>query len=422
MTKHRLPWILRPLVVFWLVAALGACNTHSDPRTKVTVERRNARTVTVPVAFASSRPVVELAFVRSDGSERRALAWVNMGAPAPILSKSLYRELGIDRGLDLAVRLGGIAVTVAADAVVDGPGELDGRDLFSLLFAPRAVEAILPASVLSQFQMVLDPTARTLTLAAPGTLKLIGVPVPIRVNSATGVATVDAQAAGSSVSLVLDAGAPYTWLRGSTVASWLEVHPDWYRANGAMGRANLAMADLGLERLGIVIRLPELRLGRLIVRDVGALGTGPLLGRAGDALLGEVFWDTWQKGAGEPVAGWLGGNVIGDYKLAVDYAAGMTYWQRQRRHNPRDLDGVALTLARDGAGYAVTAVADRYGERLVKGIESGDRLLAVDDIPLWGEPPDHALAKLGGKPGDRRRLELLHAGERKSVDAIVSGF
>lgn len=55
------------------------------------------------------------------------------------------------------------------------------------------------------------------------------------------------------------------------------------------------------------------------------------------------------------------GNVIGDYKFAVDYAAGMTYWQRQRQDNPCDLEGVALTLARDGAGYAVTAVADRYG-------------------------------------------------------------
>lgn len=36
-------------------------------------------------------------------------------------------------------------ITVEVDAVVDGPGDLNGRDLFLLLFAPRTVEAVLPA-------------------------------------------------------------------------------------------------------------------------------------------------------------------------------------------------------------------------------------------------------------------------------------
>ncbi|GJD52523.1 hypothetical protein OPKNFCMD_5289 [Methylobacterium crusticola] len=146
-----------------------------------------------------------------------------------VLSKARHRALGIDRGRPLTVRLGDVRLTVAADAGVDGPGELDGHDLFSLLFAPWAVEAVLPASVPSQFQTVLDPAARTLTLASPGTLNPVGTPVPARVDPKTGVVTVEARIAGTSVPLVLDAGAPYTWLRGGAVAGWLRAHPDWSR-------------------------------------------------------------------------------------------------------------------------------------------------------------------------------------------------
>ena len=418
------PSILRLLAVLGLAASVGACNPPATMQGKVAVADRGGgdASATLPITFASRRPMVELVLLRPDGSERRALAWVNMGAPAPILSKRLYRELGIDRGHDLAIRLGGLAITVVADSVTDGPGELDGRDLFSLLFAPREVEAVLPAGVLRQFQMVLDPAGRTLTLARPGVLKPVGTPVPVRVNDATGIVTVEANVPGASVPLALDAGAPYTWLRGSTAAAWLRSHPDWYRADGAVGRSNLAMADLGLERSGTVIRLPNLQLGGLVLHDVGALGTGPLLGQAGDAVLGEVFWDTWQKATGGPVAGWIGGNVLGDYRLMVDYPAGMTYWQRQRPADAHDLDGVGLTLVRLGDGYGVGGIAERHGERLVEGVEPGDRLLGVNGTPLEGAAPEHVLTGLSGRPGERRRLELLHGGQHREVEASVTRF
>ena len=416
------PLISRATAALVVMAALGGCNAPTNPRAKVDVLDRGAGIVTVPVTLASLRPVVELAFTRPDGGERRALAWVNMGAPAPVLSKTLYRELGMERGHPLAIRVGDVRITVSADAVVDGPGDLDGRDLFSLLFAPRAVEAVLPASVLSHFQTVLDPAARTLTLASPGTLKPIGTPAPVRVDPTTGVATVEAHVPGATVPLVLDVGAPYTWLRGNVVSDWLRAHPDWYRADGAVGRSNLAMAGLGLERCGIVIRLPELRVGDTTLRDVGALGTGPLLGRAGEAVLGEVFWDAWQKGTGGPVAGWLGNNVLGDFRLTVDYAAGMTYWQRQRPANAHDLDGVGLTLARDGDGYTIAAVGEQHGQRVVGGVEPGSRLVAVDGLSLEGMPPDRALAVLSGKPGELHSLVLLDASGRRTVEAMVSPF
>ncbi|MCJ2060816.1 peptide-binding protein [Methylobacterium sp. J-048] len=376
----------------------------------------------VPIVYGSERPLVELVFARADGRERRVLAWVNMGAPTVILSKNLYRELGIGAGRDLAFRIGEIGITVAAAAVTDGPGELDGRDLFDLLFAPRQVEAVLPASVLRRFAIVLDPAARTLTLAPPGTLKPAGVPVPIRVDPASGIATVEARVGDTVLPLVLDAGAPYTWLRGSAVAGLLRLHPAWHRADGAVGRSNLAMADLGLERDGTLVRLPDLALGDLVLPALGALGTGPMLGRVGDTLVGELFWDLWQKPAPIPLAGWLGGNVLSDFRLTIDYAAGLSTWQRQRPADPHDLDGIGLTLVRQGDAYAVSRVAERNEQHLVAGVEPGDRLVAVDGRPLSGAAPELAWEVLRGHPGTVRRLDLERDGRRLQVEAPVVPF
>lgn len=416
------------LIVRGLIAAVpAACAAPAGPDSTATAPSAtsvtsNAATARVPVAYGSLRPLVELVFDRPDGRERRVLAWVNMGAATTVLSKSLYHELGVGAGHDLAFKIGDVDITVAADAVTDGPGTLNGDDLFDLLFAPRKVEAVLSASVLRRFTIILDPAARTLTLARPDALKPAGIPVPIRVDATSGITTVEARAGDTILPLVLDVGASYTWLRGSTVAQLLRAHPDWQRATGAVGRSNLALADLGLERDGTVLRLPSLAIGALVLPAVGALGTGPMLGPIGDALVGELFWDLWQKQAPNPVAGWLGGNVLADFRLTIDYAAGLSYWERQRRADPRDLDGVGLTLLRRDADYVVGRVAERDGRPLVVGVEPGDRLLAIDGRPLRGEPPEAAWDALRGRLGEVHRLDLVRDGHPVQVEAPVVPF
>lgn len=414
----------RVLLLLLAVAPLAACNPPVPRMERVFVAWPSGEgaAVTVPMQRASGRWLVSIGLRRPDGSERQALAWLNMGAPAPILSEGLYRELGLAEGRDLAMQIGSIGVTVGGRSVIDGPGRIGDQDLFGLLFAPRSVEAVLPAGVLRHFVVTVDPRAEALTLARPGTPRPRGVPVPVRIDSASGIAVADARVGGQAVSLVLDVGAPYTWLRGSTVATWLARRPDWRRAEGAVGRANLAMADLGLEPAGTVIRLPHLDLPGLSFPDVGALGTGPVGGRLGAVALGEIFWDRWQAGIGEPVAGWLGNNVLDGVRLTLDYPAGQSFWERQRATGPGDLDGVGLTLVRRSAGYAVAAVATREGRPLVPGVEAGDRLVRIDGHPLDGLAPEAALAALSARPGERRVLELDRAGASVKVTAEGARF
>lgn len=414
---------LRPLVLL-ILALLTACNPPVARVDQVALDwpAEAGDIVALPMQRASGRWLVSVSFRRPDGGERRALAWLNMGAPAPVLSKELYRELGLTEGRDLAMRIGAIGVTLGGRSVIDGPGRIGEQELFDLIFAPRRVEAVLPAGLLRHFVVTVDPGAATLTLARPGTQRPRGVPVPIRVNPVSGIAMADAWVDGRTVPLVLDVGAPFTWLRGRTVATWLGRHPGWRRAEGAIGRANLAMADLDLEPAGTVIRLPRIDLAGLALTDVGALGTGPVGGRLGEAALGEIFWDRWQAGVGEPVAGWLGNNVFDTVRLTLDYASGQSFWERQRASGPGDLDGIGLTLVRRDTGYAVAAVATQDGRPLVPGIEVGDRLLRVDGHPLDGLAPEAALAALSARPGEQRVLELDRSGAVIRVEAEGAGF
>lgn len=122
------------------------------------------------------------------------------------------------------------------------------------------------------------------------------------------------------------------------------------------------------------------------------------------------------------MVGWLGNNVLDDVRLTLDYAAGLSVWERQRAAGPGDLDGIGLTLVRRGTGYSVAAVATRDGRPLVPGVEAGDRLLRIDGQPLDGLGPAAALAALSARPGERRVLELDREGTLVTVAAAGTAF
>src|SRR5262249_47653432 len=197
---------------------------------------------------------------------------------------------------------------------------------------------------LQRFVVTLDYRQKTLTLARPGAQKIEGVAVPCAINPKTGLVTIGISIEGDVYPLAIDAGAGYTWVRGNVVARWLTAYPEWLRAQGAVGQSNANMVDYDLEKEGVVARLPQMSIGSVALRGVGLLGTGSILGRFADSLLGDLFWDNWQKLAAGPVVGWLGGNILKNFKLTIDYPNRVTYWQKQAEPDIHDLDQVGLTL------------------------------------------------------------------------------
>lgn len=182
-----------------LFLSFMVCRPSCEPATAkdAHLAASNARILdveTIPFILDAQRILMTVTFKTPDGGPRTALAWFNMGMPAPVLTKALYRELGLDRGPPLTMKLGGFSSEAAAETVIDGDGGLANPD-FAQRFAPHPVEAILPAAFFQQAIITLDYEHRTLTLTQPGGRKPAGVAVPFVLNPKTGLIAVDVEVA-----------------------------------------------------------------------------------------------------------------------------------------------------------------------------------------------------------------------------------
>ena len=148
------------------------------------LDAERASVGTAPFLFDDNRIFAEVAFVRPDGTLRKALAFVDLGTPVPVIGVGLREELGVDRDEPLALRIGRLDIRLDSSAVAtETESSFTGRNGKATV----PVEAILPGSVMKNYQVVFDYAKRTLTLARPGTLVPEGVAVPCRVNEKTGL-------------------------------------------------------------------------------------------------------------------------------------------------------------------------------------------------------------------------------------------
>jgi hypothetical protein len=384
---------------------------------------KSAQAHAVSFAIDAGRILFETNFQTPDGGARKALAFFNMGMAAPILSKPLYRELGIDRGQSLRFSAADVEFEFGADKVKDGDGGV-AEPSFEQMFTPRHVEAMFPASALRDRVLILDYAHHAFAIERSGAKKPAGVAVPIALNPETGFAVIDVEIAGAVHAFVVDAGGGYSWMRGDILAEWLTAHPDWRRAEGSIGPANYNMMDFAFEKQGIVARLPEIGIGEVRLADVGVLGTGPILGSFADGLVGDLFWNNWQKSAPKPVVGWLGANVLKNFKLTIDYPNRMSYWKAQSAPDAHELDQPGVTLVRRDGRYFIGGLVRATKENQasaepIEGVQIGDELLSVDDLDARSASKGELLATLHGKPNDIKILTLIHGDVTTKIETHV---
>ena len=372
---------------------------------------RAVSSVTVPFDMDHNRMFVEVEFLRPDGAVRKARAWVDTGNEALVLQEPLARELGFEvpagkeEWVQLpkapGMRLGGMAL----DASDVPAGVLRGPRLRPGLL----VEAQLPASLFLRYHVVLDYPARRLTVAKPGLLKPRGAPVPCRVNPKTGLFLIDAVLEGETVALGIDNGSSYTWVSETLTKAWQGRHPDRPTAVGAVGAANFF--GFGFERLGVLMRVPEMGIGALTVKNVGVTG------------LPQGLFDWYSKKSAGPVRGFIGANVLKGFRIEVDFANKTTYWEAGPAPDPFDLDIVGLNLRPDAdGGYTVAAVAVKDGKPSVEEVRPGDRLISVDGHDTAGSAMGAVVDSLRGTPGTERTLVLERGGQRFTVKARAMRF
>ncbi len=372
---------------------------------------RAVLSVTVPFDMDHNRMFVEVEFVRSDGAIRKARAWVDTGNEALVLQEPLAKELGFEvpKGKDEWVQL-----PKAPGMRLDG-WPLDTADVpAGVLRGPRLrpgllVEAQLPAALFKRYHIVLDYPARRLTVAQPGVLMPRGARLPCRVNPETGLFLVEAVLDGETVALGIDNGSSFTWISETLTKAWKERHPEWPSSVGAVGGANFF--GFGFERLGVLMRLPELRIGGVTAKSVGVAG------------MPQGLFDWYSKKSADPVRGFIGANVLKGYRLEVDFADKTTYWEPGPAPDPFDLDIVGLNLRPDAdGGYTVTAVAVKDGKPSVEEVLPGDKLISVDGRDVAGLAMGAVVDALRGAPGTEHTLVLERQGQRLTVKARTLRF
>ena len=359
-----------------------------------------------------NRIYAELGFLRADGSLHPALAFVDMGSPAMTLRESLFRELQLDRHRPLRFKLGNLLIDVPANEVSLEPGA--GSPM-----GPRLrVEAVLAAAILQRYRLEIDYLRRTVTLSQHQAQRPEGAVVPFRLDADTGLIAVPARIDGNVYWITVDSGSAYTWVRERTAQVWLRSHPDWERGRGAVGPSNMMMSGDSTETAGALLRIPEMSIGPLRLESVGALaaGKGHLLADGTD------LFDWYSQKNAVPVLGWIGGNVLQQFRITIDYPSRTSYWLRQKGSEPGVLEEVGITLQHKGHSFVIARIATKDGRPTVAGVSPGDRLIKVDRLDIaaatWGE----IYAALHGRAGQTRRLVLERNGRRFAIDAKVTAF
>jgi hypothetical protein len=374
--------------------------------------RSEALSGTTSFVFDGNRMYAQLSFVRPDGSIHNALAFVDMGSPSVTVNESLFKELQLDRGRPLRLQLGAMPISIPASEVASDKSKPQsmGSDL--------KVEAILAAGIMQKYEVVIDYQNRTMTFAIPGTLKPEGAPVPFHINHDTGLIAVDASIDGRPYAVTIDNGSAYSWFRQSTAKDWLISHPGWESGVGAVGTSNMMMSGDSAEIDGALLRIPEISLGSLSLRNVGVLGAGE-----GKSFPGNLdLFDWYSTKNAVPVFGWLGGNVLRHFRLTIDYLGHIMYWLQQSRSDRDELNQVGLTLWATSGEYIVAAIATKNGSPTVKDVQPGDKLLRINGLETksatWGD----IYSAMGGKPGEVRVLTLERGTHRVTVRAKVTSF
>jgi hypothetical protein len=167
---------------------------------------------TVPFIFDDNRIFAELEFARPDGTLRKAIAFVDIGTPQLVIEESLGKELTSRRG-DLARqrfrnRRAGISVQTDTGLGMTGP---DGKRTLK-------VEAVLPGSVMKNYQVVLDYAKRRLTIAKADAIKPASDGVPCRMNAKTGLVSVTATIDGHDHAMAICGSAA---CRSDIAARWI---------------------------------------------------------------------------------------------------------------------------------------------------------------------------------------------------------
>jgi hypothetical protein len=374
-----------------------------------------ATAVTVPAVIDHNRIIVAANVRLPDGSMQHVRAWVDNGNAALEMSRHLATMLALKVSCDdkacsttppAEVILGGMSISLAG--VKEAKIPLKPVNAAAVMAAGLDAEINLPATVLRQYDVLIDFPGQRFTIGAPGSIHFLGSSGKVQV-SADGLIQVPAKIENKKYNLGLDLGASISFLSGELFDRLAAAHADWPHMTGAITSANMWGEDGELQWK--VMKVDRVQFGPLFLTDVAMVD------------FPKDRQDFFEKRAGMPTAGLIGSQALLNYRIGIDYAHAMVYFDIGRLFNFPDFDAVGMVLRPEDDGrFTILGAVDFNGEPSVSGVEAGDSLLAVNEIAVRGSTMGQVWAMLRGTPGQERRLMVERGGKQIAVVARVRHF
>jgi len=374
------------------------------------------RFVTVPAAIDHNRLVINTDIRLPDGSMRAIRAWVDNGNAELDLSRRVATLLGLNATCGehecsspppREIVIGGM--TIPLSAVKEAKIPLKPVNAAAVLAPGMNVEINIPSVVLRNYDVLVDFPEHRFTIGMPGTIHFRGSSGKVQVNAENGLIQVPSQIEKKKYNLALDLGASISFLSEELFSNLTAAHPDWPQMTGAVASANMWGADE--ETQWKVMRADRVQYGPLFLTNVPFVS------------FPKTFMDFFAKRAGIPTAGLLGANALLNYRIGLDYAHSTVYFDIGRTFNFPEFDVVGMVLRPEDDGrYTILGVPDFEGKPAVDGVQPGDHLVAVNEIPVQGSTMGEVWSMLGGTPGQEKKLTLERGGKTVAVVARVQHF
>jgi hypothetical protein len=378
--------------------------------------RPEPKSVTVPFTLDHNRIIIEVSVPLSDGTMQSTRAWIDNGNPELRLSQRLAKAMGLTLACAAQecgtrtplpdILIGGMTLPLAQLSPTH-PGTV------SAAFPGLRAEIDIPSRLLRNYDVLIDFPEHELTIAQPGTLKFNGVAAKVSVNPANGLIQVPSQIANKKYNLGLDLGSSISFLTADLFDKLSPAHSDWPHMIGAIGPANMwGSRD---EPNWKLMRLDRVQYGPLYLTDVPFVSL--------DAAEQASFGRRWAS----PTVGLLGSEALLNYRVGIDYAHSTIYFDIGRMFNAPDFDVIGLILRPEDDGrFTILGIADFEGKPSVPagadGVQPGDHLVVIDNIPVAGASMGQVWSRLAGEPGKEHTLTVERNGKQFTVVAKVQHF
>jgi hypothetical protein len=374
----------------------------------------------VPAAIDHNRVVIDVEIPLADGSAQHVHAWVDNGNPELEMSRRLATALALNVSCDdkscsapppREITIGGTAIPLAD--VNEAKIPLKPVSGAAVLAPGMDVEINIPSTVLRHYDVLIDFVDRKFTIGAPGSIHFLGSSSKVQINAENGLIQVPSRIENKKYNLALDVGSSISFLSEELFNQLAAAHPDWPHMAGGVGPANMWGADA--ETKWSVMRVDRVQYGPLFLVDVPFIA------------LPKSWTDFFEKRAGMPTVGVIGSEVLLNYRVGLDYAHSMAYFDIGRLFTFPDFDVIGLILRPEDDGqYTILGVADLDGKPSLptgpEGVQPGDHLIAVDNIGVHGATMGQVWSMLGGNPGQERKLTIERGGKQSTIAAQVQHF